>query len=210
MQFYRVELKSLSKSFYLAKNFVTCSEFLEYLNFDGHSNIASDGSYKYYNFVNPDLPIFLDGDRYLCKPNCCAKPVTGLSWKGAQAYANFRGFRLLTLSEWTAMVHEGGLSKDGISLRNKDRWPSENIDYETQFTPLYESFSIGISTWLQPDNFSGGSAESLIRENNKSQYVAGYGFNKTVNDMDNNWLYQRWGRTGAISVGLRCVRDETG
>ncbi len=86
------------KEFYIAKYETTCQEFCDFLNSKGASSYR-DGSLR-IKLDHPDCPVHKCGKIYKPKDGQESKPVTYVSWYGAQEYAAWAGGRLPTSTEW--------------------------------------------------------------------------------------------------------------
>ncbi len=104
-------------SFYLDKYEVTNAQYYEFCQVTGH---------KLPEFWGMDM--FCSGHDY---PN---HPVVGVTWADAQAYAEWKGFRLPTEAEWEYAARSGLIQKN---FPNGDQMDSSLANYyPTQGHPL--------------------------------------------------------------------------
>ena len=101
---------------YIDRYLVTNSQFCSFLNED-YSNLSiSASSVKdatgidiYYDLVGSDARIQWSGSAFSVISSWENHPVVEVTWKGAKAYAAYRGKRLPTEAEWE-MAARGGLA----------------------------------------------------------------------------------------------------
>ncbi|MEL7220427.1 MAG: SUMF1/EgtB/PvdO family nonheme iron enzyme [Bacteroidota bacterium] len=93
--------------FYMSKYEVTNEQFCTFLNDIGrHKN---DENKAFINLNSAYTAIIQDGNKYLIQneKNNKNRPVTGVSWYGAQAYAKWAGGLLPSAEQWRYAAREG-------------------------------------------------------------------------------------------------------
>lgn len=184
----------------LADTVVTVAEAAAFL---ATVDNRSGNAYRYYNPHNPDLPIRWDGRGWRFDNECADSPAVGFNILGAIACCRYLGGRLPTLRERLAACDDAGwpggdteeeriaLHMGGISNRPRAIRSSRPVGGR------YDLFG-NVAEWCLPDD----APIDEFRLRTESFPVVGAGWNKDGSFLLRRY-YQRWGRSGSVSVGFR-------
>ena len=190
-------------AFALSQRHVTVAEFAAFLTAAGSSADAEE--YLWYNPFNPMLPLRWTGSSWAYRQERAREPMTGVSVLGALAYAHAVSGTLPTVAQWLAgLAGETSLSEAGSRPRGNVAEIVGRVTPVNAFPISQQGFFdlIGnVGMWCRWDD----REPSELACRTQSFPVAGCAWNKSPNDVDDSWLYERWGRTGSVSVGFRCA-----
>lgn len=85
------------KDFYISQKEVTVREYCNFLNSRG---LLGKNRVPRVNLSIPDCPVVRDGRKFKPREGMAFRPMTCVSWYGAQDYARWRHARLPTAAEW--------------------------------------------------------------------------------------------------------------
>jgi formylglycine-generating enzyme required for sulfatase activity len=195
--------------FYISMTPVTVNQYCSYLNTKKYHYRSNFPNFM-CNLNHIECQIHFNRGVWKAKRNVDEHPITGVTLYGAYSYAKDNGLILPTLSHWNRICNIEGII-------NNARW-QENLYIECNIsdskggtTSVYEG---PISNNLKVYNLIGNVASWCIpveKEYNLSELrtssfpVVGCGWNKGIYDTNKLWMKKRWGRTGSVSTGFRCV-----
>jgi hypothetical protein len=182
---------------------VSCKDYMEFLNF-----ISEHGDHSFCHPEEPKdkchTPDFFD-DAIRHHPS---KPITGIDWYDAWAYANWRGFRLPSEEEWEKAVrgtdgynYPWGEKTDIKAANTSDK--SRATSYVSYFAQSQGQFGLynGVgNVWEWTDSAGSNSASKIIR---------GGSFKTPLVQATTTAKSQVDRLTRRDDIGFRCVADIT-
>lgn len=192
------------EAFWISRSPITVAQFAEFLGqiVEPWSNM---GEYVWYNPNNPTVPLSWQSGRWAFETKRAHEPVTGVNIAGALAYATWKRGSLPSLAQWEAVLagEPGPASLEQLeALANvggcREGPTPVNRFPESQQGLLDLWGNVGL--WCLPEGWDGDP----LRLRLESFPVVGNAWNKPPR-LDLGRPYYRWGRTGAVAVGFRCV-----
>lgn len=211
----------LISDFYLSKYEITIEQFCDFLNTKNVNRLGIYKGKKMFDFTSAQNLIRYKSTKFVYNESDKNKPITNVTWYGANEYCKFLGGRLPSEAEWEYAAKGGNASSktqfSGSDLAEQIAWFNLNSNSKLQEVGLKKENEIGlydmsgnamewVNDYYQKSYYKYGPSENPKGpRKTKTNIARGGSFNRGKNLLFNTTRYPLVPLYTNFNLGFRCA-----